>query len=427
MTLKDSKIKNTTKGIKVVTNKKQKTACIDLNVLSWSGHTVKILPSARPHNVLDKKPNEHDRKSLVDLVTEFMEDSLSKVAAKTNKKNGKNFTGLYGKLAKYQEIPLRELFSALAVQRPISKRRLKKIMETFNPLKVQYVNVLKIKFKGRYYYYIIDGQHTAVCYGTAAQWGWFEPDLSPEDWMNVKVRCQVVEYHNFTFAREHFLGINGDDKLKLAAFDKWQNYVLAKRQDSPTDITLEKYEDAFIQQEIMESYDIIPIHERNEDDADKPGAFTRVDLLKDVTEDELHWICRIHQLNFDHLNVDSFEVKPMINLRNKIKGSKSLQNKDVRDFIIALGNIIKNTVVTPAKFQLLAINAYREWHKIAYPGEKAPSIPDDLSLALLLFMYDEAGGTFNRINKKFMEDYDNEGYTVFNGLDSDVQALIRKD
>ena len=359
-------------------SKAKETTYVDLDVLSWNGAVVKILPSERPRNVLDKKPDDHDRKPLVDLVNEFMEDSLSKIAAKTNKKNGKNFTGLYGQLAKYQEIPLQQLASALAVQRPISKRRLKKIMETFNPLKVQYVNVLKIKFEGQYYYYVIDGQHTAVCYGAAAQWGWFEPDLSPEDWMNVKVRCQVVEYHNFTFAREHFLGINGDDKLKLAAFDKWQNWVLAKRQDSPTDVTLAKYEDAYNQQCIMESYGIIPIHERNEDDAEIPGAFTRVDLLKDVTEEELHWICRIHQLNFDHLNVDAFEVKPMINLRNKIKGSKSLENKDVCDFIIALGNLIKNTVVTPAKFQLLATNAYREWHKTAYPGEKTPSVPDDL-------------------------------------------------
>ena len=419
--------KTKARGVKVMKNKVQETTYVDLDVLSFSGNTARVLPSDRPRNVLDKKPDEHDRKSLIDLVNDFMEDSLSKVASKTNKKNGKSFVGLYGQLAKYQEIPLHELFSALAVQRPISKRRLKKIMETFNPLKVQYVNVLKIKFEGQYYYYIIDGQHTAVCYGTAAQWGWFEPDLAPEDWANVKVRCQVVEYHNFTFAREHFLGINGDDKLKLAAFDKWQNYVLAKRQDSPTDVTLEKYEDAFAQQEIMESYGIIPIHERNEDDADKPGAFVRVDLLKDVTEEELHWLCKIHQMNFDHLPVDAFEVLPMINLRNKIKGSKSLENKDVCEFIIALGNIIKNTVVTPAKFQLLAINAHKEWHKTAFPGEKVPSTPADLSLALLLFMYYEAGGTFNRISKLFMDDYDNEGYTVFHGLDSELQDLIRKE
>lgn len=406
-------------------NKNKDTTYVSLDVLSFNGTKVTVLPSDRPHNVLDKKPDEHERKPLVDLVQEFIDDSLSKVAAKTNKKNGKSFTGLYGQIAKYQEIPLKELFSALAVQRPISRRRLKKIMETFNPLKVQYVNVLKIKFEGVYYYYIIDGQHTAVCYGTAAQWGWFMPDLQPEDWANVKVRCQVVEYHNFTFAREHFLGINGDDKLKLAAFDKWQNYVLAKRQDSPTEVTLEKYEDAFAQQEIMESYGIIPIHERNEDDADKPGAFTRVDLLKDVTEEELHWICKIHQMNFDDLPMDAFEVKPMINLRNKIKGSKSLENKDVCEFILALGNIIKNTVVTPAKFQLLATNAHKEWHKVAFPGEKVSSTPDDLSLALLLYMYYEAGGTFNRISKLFMDDYDEQGHTVFHGLDSDLQSLIK--
>ena len=400
---------------------------IDLDVLSWTDTSSSGLPAERPCNVLDRKPEDHDAKPIVDLVTEFMEDALSKVAAKTNKKNGKSFTNLYSQLATYKEIPLIMLASALVVQRPISRRRLKKILENFHPLKVQYVNVLKIKFKGQYYYYVIDGQHTAVSYGVAAQWGWFAPEVTPEDWVNVKVRCQVVECDNFTFAREHFLGINGDDKLKLAAFDKWQNYVLAKRQDSPDSVTLEKYEDAFIQQEIMESYGIIPIHERNEDDANKPGAFTRVDLLKDITEEELHWICRIHQMNFDDKPMNAFEVLPMINLRNKIKGSKSLENKEIHDFVIALGNIIKNTVVTPAKFQLLAVNAYKEWHKVAFPGEKIPSTPGELSLALLLYMYYEAGGTFNRISKLFMDKFNNEGYTVFYGLDSDMQALIRNE
>lgn len=404
---------------------------IKLDVLSCNDAGSSGLPAERPRNVLDRKPEDHDAKTIVDLVTDFMEDALSKVAAKTNKKNSKSFTNLYSQLATYKEIPLNELASSLVVQRPISRRRLKRILENFNPLKVQYVNVLKIKFKENYYYYVIDGQHTAVCYGVAAQWGWFMPDVTPEDWTNVRIRCQVVECDNFTFAREHFLGINGDDKLKLATFDKWQNYVLAKRQDSPNSVTLEKYENAFVQQEIMESYGIIPIHERNEDDANKPGAFTRVDLLKDVTEEELHWICRIHQINFDDKPMNAFEVLPMINLRNKIKGSKSFnsleEDNEIHDFVVALGNIIKNTVVTPAKFQLLAVNAYKEWHKVAFPGEKIPSTPSDLSLALLLYMYYEAGGTFNRISKLFMDNYNNEGYTVFHGLDSDMQALIRKE
>ena len=316
--------------------------------------------------------------------------------------------------------------SALAVQRPVSNRHVKRITEVLDLKKIQYVNVLKIKIKGKYYYYIIDGQHTAVLYGSLAKWGYFSDNgITADNWLDVKVKCQVVEFHNFTFAREHFLGINGDDKLKLAMFDRWKNYVLSKRQDSPNEITNDKYEDAHAQQVILESYNIIPVHERDEENIDKPGAFSRVDLLKDLSEEEVHWFARIHQMNWDDRPVDSFEVLPMKNLRDKIKGSKSLDNPEVKDFIITLGNIIKNVSGTPAKFKNLTEATYKEWFKTAYPGEKVPaSPPADASLALLLFIYYEHGGTFKNIAKMFMDDFIEEGYTIFHALDQDLQDMI---
>lgn len=392
-----------------------------INVLVWTGATPVVVPADRPLNVLDKQPDDHDAKTLESLVIEFTNSSAGKIALK----NVKNKNVSYSMLPTYMEIELRRLLSALSVQRPANYKHVKSILVEYDEKKVQYVNVLKIKIGKDYVYYIIDGQHTAITYGVWAKWGFFSPEVTPENWLDVKVKCQVVECNNFTFAREHFLGINGEDKMKLAHFDKWKNYVLAKRQDSPNQITIEKYEDAYAQQIILESYGIIPIHEKDDENRDKPGAFSRTDLLKDVSEEELHWWCAVHQMNWDDRSVDSFEVSPMINLRNKIKGSKSLTNPDVRNFVIALGNIIKNTVGSPAKFRTLTEETHKEWFRNAYPGEKVPSQPPaDASLALLLYIYLRSGGTFNGVSKMFMEDFNEQGYTLFDALDQALQDSI---
>ena len=187
------------------------------------GNVLTVDPSERPSNTLDKKPDDHEAKTLSSLVDNFIADPLSKIAQRNLKRDKKEVS--YNKLPYYQEITLRELLSALAVQRPVNNGHIKKILEGYDEKKVQYVNVLKIKYKNKYYYYIMDGQHTAVTYGVLAKWGYYEADgITSDNWIDVKVKCQVVEFHNFTFAREHFLGINGGDKLKLVYFDKWKNF-----------------------------------------------------------------------------------------------------------------------------------------------------------------------------------------------------------
>ena len=416
---KSTKVTMTTKKKSVAT---QNTTYSPLNIFMWDTPTTKVKKNERPINVLDKAPDEHDAKSIEQLVVEFENDALGKLAF--DKLAKEKIARSFSKLPRYEEIKLRDLLSALSVQRPVSNRHIKNILETFDEKKIQYVNVLKIKFKGKFYYYIIDGQHTAITYGVFAKWGYFAPEVDPKNWQDVKIKCQVVEFNNFTFAREHFLGINGDDKLKLVAFDRWKNYVLAKRQDSPDDVTNDKYEDAFSQQTILESFGIIPVHERDDENKDKPGAFVRVDLLKELSEEEITWFCRVHQMNWDDRAVDSFEVLPMVSLRHKLKGTKSLDNAAVKEFVLTLGNIIKNIAGSPAKFRTLAETTYKEWHKTAYPGERVSSTPADVSLALLLQIYYAHGGKFNSVSKMFMDDYNEQGFTLFHALDQDLQDMI---
>ena len=394
-----------------------------LDIFASETDVPKLDASERAYNTLDKKPGDNEAKTLEELVDNFIADPLSKIAQRNIKKDRKTVS--FKNLPYYQEIELRELMSALAVQRPINNGHIKKILERYDEKKVQYVNVLKIKYKNKYYYYIIDGQHTAVTYGVFAKWSYFEADgITADNWLDVKVKCQVVEFHNFTFAREHFLGINGNDKLKLVYFDRWKNYVLSKRQDNPNTITQDLYEDAYAKQVIMESYDIIPVHEQDDENINKAGAFNRVELLKNLTEEEMHWWCQIHKWNWDERNVDSFEVLPMVNLRNKIKGKKSLKDAETKKFVITLGNVIRNLVGSPAAFRLLTEATFKDWYKTAHPEEKVPSCPADASLALLLQIYYQHGGTYKNISKTFLEEYDDDDYTLFHALPQETQDLV---
>jgi len=407
------------------TTKSKNTTYNPIDVFVWNTkQDPKVKESDRPINVLDKQPDEHDARTIESLVLQFIADPIFKVTVKNIKKNKVPRTG-YEHLPYYEAILLKELLSALSVQRPINNKHVSKILTKWDSKKVQYVNVLKIKFNGEYFYYIIDGQHTAVSYGVNAKLGYFGTEFNEENWTDVPVKCQVVEFNNFRFAREHFLGINGDDKLKLAEFDRWTNLVLGKRQDSPNDITDEHYEEAFAKQEILESYNIIPVHKSAEFEISKPGAFPRIDLVKNVTEEELHWLSRVHQMNFDHRELDAVEVDPIVTLRNKIKGSKDLNDPDLKQFIIHLGNIIKNVAGSPAKFKLLSENTWKTWYETVYPNEKVPNEPRDAALALLLQMYYEHGGTFTRLSKVFLDDYTSDEYQLFNALDEDLQNLIR--
>lgn len=397
----------------------------EINVLeSYSESTATV--TARAYNELDKQPDQHDAKSVQELVEEFFADPISAVTFKNLKKTGKLKVHKTTDWSYPLSIPLLQLLSALAVQRPIDRKHLKKILEKYNPNKVQFVNVLKIKFKGVYYLYIIDGQHTATVIGIRAKLGLIE-GYNESNWTSVPINCQVVECDNFTFAREHFLGINGDDKLELARFDKWKNMVLGKRQDSPDqDCGNSEWEDAFEQQCILESYNIIPVHESNKQETVKPGAFTRVDLLKDMKPEDLHWVCQLHQLNWDHLPVDAFEVLPMVRLRNKIRGNDvSLDNIEVKEFVIQLANIIKNTVGTPSKWKKLTEKTYKLYVKTISADEvpKKISVDEDASLALLLQCYYRAGGTFSSIRKQFLDDFREGEFELFDTLTLDGENV----
>jgi hypothetical protein len=413
---------------KTPTTKQKKETIVETvndikNVLIYNNPIKEVKPEDRAPNVLDRDPEEHDAKLLTDIVEDFCEEGVLEEIEELLKDKGVFIAFSYEDYAKPEEITLSKLFSALAVQRPISKKHLRKIQENYNHLKVQTPIVLKIKYHGHWYYYIVDGQHTAATQGIRARMGLIK-DIAKENWGEVKIRCSVVECANFTFAREIFLGINGEDKLELAYFDKWKNYVLGARQDNADN---EFWKDCLELHEILEEFGIHPIHKDEPENIKRmAGAFVDVHLIEDKTPEEVRWIARLHQMLWDDKPMDSFEVDPMLLLRSKFRKDSSLDNRYVYSFVKELGSLIRHTAGSPSGWKKYTQKTYPLWFKSTHPDEadKKISIPDDASLALLLFAYQAAGGQFKDLRLTFLkEKFTKRGETLFDYLSIDGKEV----
>ena len=394
------------------------------NVLIYTNPIKEIKPEHRPPNVLDKEPDDHDAKLLTDIVDDFCEEEgVLEVIEEYLKEQGMFTSYSYDDYAKPEHLALRALHSALAVQRPISHRHLRKIQEKYNRNKIQTPIVLKIKFNGKWYYYIVDGQHTVATQGIRARQGLIK-EVSKENWADVKIWCSVIECADFTFAREVFLGVNGEDKLELAYFDKWKNYVLGARQDNAE---IELWQDCLELQEILEECGITPIHKDSPEDVKKmPGAFVDVHLIEDKKPEDVRWFARLHQMLWNDKHVDAFEVDPMLLLKEKIKKDSSLDNMHVNAFVRELGSLIRHTAGSPAGWKKFTQKTYPLWFKATHPDEadKKVTIPDDASLALLLFAYQAAGGKFKDLRLTFLkEKFTKRNETLFDYLSQDGKEV----
>ncbi len=427
----------TTKKSKVKLQKEKDVSIVNeiKNLLEYNSPIREVKPEDRPENVLNREKDDHDDKWLTAIVDDFCEEGVLEDIEEYLKENGLFTVYSYDDMARSEDIELRDLRSALAVQRPINKRHLHKIQRTYNRMKVQTPIVLKIKYKGKWHYYIVDGQHTAATQGIRARLGLIK-EVSQSEWESVKIRCNVIECDNFTFAREVFLGINGDDKLELAYFDKWKNYVLGARQDEAEN---EFWQDCLEIQETLEAYGITPIHKDSPDYIKRmPGAFVDVHLVEEKKVEDVRYIARLHQLCWDDKPVDPFEIDPMLLMRDKIRKDSSLDNLYVRKLFKELEALMRNTVNGPSGMKKLTQKTYPVWFKATAPDDekdKKVNIPEDASLALLLFMYIEAGGEFEglRVNLNFLkEKFTRHGETLFDYLsnngsevDEEIKVLIR--
>jgi hypothetical protein len=383
----------------------------------WTPNTTKVSIKDLPTNELNKKPGYIDKKSIEQLVESFKATPNFKqlkalLETEQYQKSRKHKPQRYDQMPMLMRVTIRDLLTALAVQRKIDWEHLFKIIANWDSRRPATINV--IKFPKKNIFYITDGQHTVMAIAVRAMLGMF-PDVDPSSWLDIEVNCQVVETSDFSFAREHFLGINGGDKLSISPYDIHKIHVFSKRLDSPDHDTQEVYEMAEKRQSALEEYNLIPVH-HDSVERFKPGAVVHCNKLPQLSIADINFIGENHYTYWPQEPLDAMEMIPLQNLRKKLEGAGAdFNTKDFRHFMRDLNALVKEVAGGWAEFKNLTQQAYPAYYSKAY-GDDAPSIPNDASIVLLLQLYLESGGIYEFVPKSLTNKYCENGTNMFKNL-----------
>jgi len=391
--------------------------------ISWVPNSKKVQAKDRPVNELDKKKGYIEQISIVDLINAAKAKNLVReinraIASEDNKRDQKGKPIQYGQMPKLMKIKVRDLFTALAVQRKIDWDHLIRIITTWDSRRPATVNVIYHPLLKCYF--ITDGQHTVLAIAIRALLGLF-PDVDPKDYLDVEINCQVVETGDMSFAREHFLGINGEDKLPILPFDIHKIHVFSKRLD---DSPQEKYAIAEQIQTFLEKFNIIPVHPES-NDRFKPGALIDVNLLKKLDVEDVKFIGKMHDTYWPQEPVDAMELLPFQDLRKRlVKEGADLDSVEFHKFMQDLMAIVKEVAGGFAEFKNLTQQVYPEYHERAF-GERPVGCPRDASLVLLMQLYEKAGGNYPHVPRSLSTRYLENGRSMFQCLSKEKRELFK--
>lgn len=393
---------------------------------AWVPNTEKVTKKMRPVNELDKKPGDIDAHNVEGMVADFeasesykeLQNDIKDVKYKARIKH---IPQTYKLVPIIDDIALEDLMSALAVQRPIDHEHLRKIIRNWDSRRPAVINVIRDPITKLCY--ITDGQHTVMAYAMRARMGLFT-DVAPKDWKKLTVKCQVVETADFSFAREHFIGINGADKLKLNGFDRWKNKVLSARQDLST---VDEYKIALEKQIELEKNNIIVTNGDDDVESSKPGSFNRPDLLDKVDIEDVRFFAQNHKQYWPQETVDAIEILPLQRLRKAcIREGADLSSTEFKEFMRDLNAIIKETVGSWPRLKNLTEEIYTPYYRKAHNDPDFTGNPHkDASIVLLLKMYSRAGGTYKHFPKTLSEQFSENGYDMFDFINKAKKDLFK--
>ena len=393
---------------------------------TWTPNTKVVTDKDRPVNELDQQPGYIDSNSIEELAKLFCDSpeyqqlkKLLETATFKNSRKGK--PQRYSQMPKLRRVQARYLLSALAVQRNIDFNHLIRIITTWDSRRPATINVIKLPKSNTYY--ITDGQHTVLAIALRAKLGLF-PDVDSDQWLDVLINCQVVETNDFSFAREHFLGINGEDKLPIIPFETHKIHVFGKRLDSPTKETQEKYELANRIQEELESWNLIPVHP-DSPDRFKAGALVHTNLLSRLDVHDVRFFGENHATYWPQEPLDPIEMLPFQELRKKlIKEGADLGAPEFKNFMRDLNALVKEIAGGWPEFKNLTQSLYPAYYERAF-GDRPSGCPKDASLVLLMQLYLKAGGSYQYVPKSLTSRYTENKTSMFNQLSPAQKAKFK--
>lgn len=389
----------------------------------WVPNSKKVTKKDLPENELDKQPGYIEQNSIANLIQAFKDSPSFKELKKSlesedYKQNRKGKPQRYDQIPKLMRIKVAHLFTALSVQRKVDWEHLMHIVYNWDSRRPATVNVIHIP--GTDIYYITDGQHTVLAIAIRAMLGLF-PDVDPENFLDAEVNCQVVETNDFSFAREHFLGINGDDKLPIIPFDTHKIHVFGKRLDNSPQ---EKYILAERKQAEFEKYNITPVHPES-NGRFKPGALIDVNIVKKLDVADITFIGDNHSTYWPQEPVDAMELLPFQDLRKRLeKEGADFNSEEFKEFMRDLNAVVKEVAGGFAEFKNLTQQLYPEYYERAF-GESPAGCPRDASLVLLMQLYQKAGGTYQYVPTSLTTRYCEQGKSMFQCLSKEKKELFK--
>lgn len=384
---------------------------------TWVPNSKQVKDTDRPTNELDQKPGYVDANGIDALAQLFigspeytqLKQILDSVDYKASRKGKPQ---RFGQMPKLKRIKIRHLLSALAVQRKIDFDHLIRIITTWDSRRPATVNVIKMPKSD--VCYITDGQHTVLAIALRAKLGMF-PDVDPADWLDLLVNCQVVETSDFSFAREHFLGINGEDKKPIIPFEMHKIHVFGKRLDSPLKDTQEKYEIADRIQTELEKWKLYPVHP-DSPERFKAGAVVHSNLLTKVEVADVRFFGENHHTYWPQEPLDSIEMLPFQELRKKLlKEGADFTTTEFKEFMCDINALVKEVAGGWPEFKNLTQALYPAYYEDAF-GDKPSGCPKDASLVLLMQLYIKAGGTYQYVPKSLYTRYCENNTNMFKKL-----------
>jgi hypothetical protein len=385
---------------------------------NWVPNSKKVTAKDRPTNELDKQPGYVDSNGIEQLAKLFLDSpeatQLKKLLATAEfKTSRKGKPQRYDQMPKLKRIKIKHLLSALAVQRKINFEHLVRIITTWDSRRPATINVIQLPKSDTCY--ITDGQHTVLAIALRAKLGEF-PDVDPKDWLELEVNCQVVETSDFSFAREHFLGINGEDKLAIIPYEMHKIHVFGKRLDSPNSDTQEKYELANRIQTELEKWNLFPVHP-DSTERFKAGSVVHCNLLSKLEVADVKFFGENHQDYWPQEPLDAVEILPFQDLRKRlVKEGADFTTQEFKDFMRDINAVVKEVAGGWPEFKNLTQSLYPKYYDKAF-GEIPSGCPRDASLVLLMQLYQKAGGTYQYVPKSLTTRYRENGTCMYNQLE----------
>jgi len=326
------------------------------------------------------------------------------------------------KKPKHDEIELRLLLSDEDIQRLLDGGHCGNI-STPGVFDERRLNpIFAVKLPGDKHYHVTDGQHTLAVIAGMARAGLLKIGgkvIDPKDWLSVKVDVMYVESKSLSFARKHFLYINGKGKKPIEDYDTHAVNTLCVRLDNDTDPEAIKAEEL---QSIAEEHNITPLS-KTHPQAEEPNTVTHISGMNSMSANAWKFMCENHEKYWSSEKMDNAEFGLFGGLYDHCTSKKAninIKTKAFAEFVRDFNATVKAVFVNPNGLKEAATDAYKKYSLETIKYEKSPD--KTVALSIVLKIYKMADG--KHVVPGVASSHAQDGHDVIDFLSDEIKAKL---